>query len=48
MKDAWHWHVLSRNLRPGAGEFQRMVQEKGVKAAIKWRDQHFRDEGFDI
>lgn len=46
MQQAWKWHVLSRNLRPGGGDFHRIAEEDGLKAALKWRDGPFLDEGF--
>lgn len=46
LQSAWQWHVLGRSVRPGAGEFHRIAGESGLKAALAWRDQAFRDEGF--
>jgi enoyl-CoA hydratase len=40
------WHALSARLRPGAGEFGKISAEKGLKAALDWRDGAFRREGF--
>ncbi len=41
-----HWHVLSlQRVRPSAGEFRRIVNEQGIKAALKWRDDPFRGVG---
>lgn len=41
-----NWHQLSGHYRPRAGEFGRVQKEKGLKAALAWRDGPFRDEGF--
>jgi enoyl-CoA hydratase len=39
-----HWHMLSlQRVRPSAGEFRRVVSEKGIKAALAWRDEPFKD-----
>ena len=37
------WHALSGRFRPNAGEFTRITNEQGLKAAIAWRDAAFRD-----
>jgi enoyl-CoA hydratase len=42
------WYVLARSFRPGGGEFQKMAAENGLKAALAWRDQPFKDEGFPL
>jgi enoyl-CoA hydratase len=42
------WYVLARAFRPGGGEFQKMAAEQGLKAALAWRDQAFKDEGFPL
>lgn len=42
------WYVLARGFRPGSGEFQKIGNEHGLKAALKWRDQPFKDEGFPL
>lgn len=42
----WQWHALSSRLRPGANDFGRISREKGLKAALDWRDGPFRREGF--
>jgi enoyl-CoA hydratase len=39
------WHALSGRLRPGAGEFNRIAQEQGLRAALDWRDRPFREAG---
>ncbi len=39
------WHKLSARYRPTAGEFRRIANEQGLKAAIQWRDGAFRDVG---
>jgi enoyl-CoA hydratase/carnithine racemase len=41
------WHTLSGRLRPGGGEFGRVMREEGLRAAIAWRDGAFRAEGFE-
>jgi enoyl-CoA hydratase len=48
LQNAWQWHVLSRNLREGAGTFHEIGQAEGLKAAIAWRDGPFRQEGFRL
>jgi enoyl-CoA hydratase len=42
------WYVLARGFRPGSGEFQKIGTEHGLKAALQWRDQAFKDEGFPL
>ena len=42
---AAQWHALSGRMRPGAGEFTRISQEQGLRAALEWRDKPFRDAG---
>ena len=42
------WYVLARSFRPGGGEFQKMAAEQGLKAALAWRDQAFKAEGFPL
>jgi enoyl-CoA hydratase len=37
------WHHASARTRPGAGEFRRMANEQGLKAAVQWRDAAFKD-----
>jgi hypothetical protein len=32
-------------VRPGGGEFGRIAREKGLKAALDWRDSPFGDYG---
>lgn len=39
------WHALSGQMRPGAGEFGRIAQAEGLRAALEWRDRPFRDAG---
>jgi enoyl-CoA hydratase len=39
------WHALSSRLRPGGGEFGRISQEQGLRAALNWRDGAFREVG---
>jgi enoyl-CoA hydratase len=48
LQNVWQWHVLSRNLRPGGGDFHRIAEEQGLKAALEWRDGEFRKEGFPL
>ncbi len=37
------WHALTSAFRPNAGEFTRITEEQGLKAAIEWRDAAFGD-----
>jgi enoyl-CoA hydratase len=37
------WHHASHRTRPNAGEFRRIADQDGLKAAVKWRDEPFRD-----
>lgn len=48
LQNVWQWHVLSRNLRPGGGDFHRIAGEEGLKAALQWRDGPFKKEGFKL
>jgi enoyl-CoA hydratase len=41
------WHTLSGRIRPGSGDFGRVMREDGLRAAIEWRDAAFRKEGFE-
>jgi enoyl-CoA hydratase len=41
------WHTLSGRIRPGFGDFGRVMREDGLRAAIEWRDAPFRREGFE-
>lgn len=45
-QEAWQLHLLSRSVRPDAGEFYRIQKEKGLKAAIEWMNGPFLKEGF--
>ena len=45
LQTGWQWHALSGQMRPGAGDFSRISQEQGLKAAIEWRDAAFNAEG---
>jgi enoyl-CoA hydratase len=41
-----HWHMISMaRVRPNAGGFRKVVNEQGIKAALKWRDDPFREVG---
>ena len=40
------WHALSGRMRPGAGEFGRISNQEGLRAALAWRDEAFNKEGF--
>ncbi|MYK68648.1 MAG: enoyl-CoA hydratase, partial [Gammaproteobacteria bacterium] len=40
------WHALSGRMRPGAGEFGRISNAEGLRAALAWRDEPFNREGF--
>lgn len=37
------WHHLSAKVRPNAGEFRRIAESEGLKAALKWRDGPFAE-----
>ena len=37
------WHHASHRTRPNAGEFRRIANEQGLKAAVQWRDGAFKD-----
>jgi enoyl-CoA hydratase len=43
LNQSWQWHALSARMRPNAGEFTRISQEQGLKAALAWRDAAFDD-----
>ena len=45
LQTGWQWHALSGHMRPGAGHFAKISAEKGLKAAIEWRDAAFKSEG---
>jgi enoyl-CoA hydratase len=47
LKTGSQWHTLSGRLRPGGGDFGRVMREDGLRAAIAWRDGPFREEGFE-
>ena len=38
-------HQALGSMRPGGGEFGRISREKGLKAALAWRDEPFGDYG---
>ncbi len=42
----WQWHQLSSHDRTRAGEFGVVARRDGLRAAIEWRDEAFRREGF--
>lgn len=42
------WYAIARSFRPGAGEFQTKAARDGLRSALQWRDQAFRDEGFAL
>lgn len=48
MQSSIPWYVLARSFRPGAGEFQELASKEGIKAALKWRDGAFQEEGFPL
>ena len=48
LAQGWSWHALSSRLRPGAGDFGKISQAEGLKAALEWRDGPFRKEGFPL
>jgi enoyl-CoA hydratase len=37
------WHHASHRTRPNAGKFRAMANEQGLKAAVRWRDDAFRE-----
>jgi len=37
------WHHASHKTRPNAMEFRRIANEEGLKAAVNWRDEPFRE-----
>ena len=40
------WHMVSMaRVRPNAGQFRDVLNEQGIKAALKWRDDPFREVG---
>jgi len=39
------WHFLSAKIRPSAGEFRNIAETEGLKSAIAWRDDAFREIG---
>jgi enoyl-CoA hydratase len=45
LQNGWSWHALSSRLRPGGGDFGRISQDKGLKAALAWRDGPAHEEG---
>lgn len=45
LNTGWQWHALSGHLRPGAGDFGRISREKGLREALRWRDEAFDREG---
>ncbi len=45
LSTAPQWHALTSRLRPGAGDFGRISQEQGLRAALDWRDGAFRKVG---
>lgn len=48
LESAIPWYVLARSFRPGGGKFQKMAADQGLKKALAWRDQAFKDEGFPL
>jgi enoyl-CoA hydratase len=46
LQTAWQLHTLSGRLAPGGSEFGKVMREKGLRAALEWRDGPFRAEGF--
>jgi enoyl-CoA hydratase len=45
-EQAWMFHILSAAVRPNSGEFGRLMQTEGLRAALAWRDGAFQAEGF--
>ncbi|MDZ7726760.1 MAG: enoyl-CoA hydratase-related protein [Dehalococcoidia bacterium] len=48
LANGWSWHALSSRMRPGAGDFNKISSQDGLKAALEWRDGPFRKEGFRL
>lgn len=46
LQGGWQWHQLSGADRTRAHEFGEIARRDGLKAAIEWRDEPFRREGF--
>ncbi len=46
LQTGWQWHQLSGRDRPRGGEFGAVARQDGLRAAINWRDEPFRREGF--
>jgi enoyl-CoA hydratase len=46
LRAGWQWHQLSSRDRRRAGEFGAVARQDGLRAAIEWRDEPFRREGF--
>ena len=47
LQTGWQWHQLSGRDRPRGGEFGVISRRDGLRAALEWRDQPFRKEGFE-
>lgn len=45
LAQAWQFHVLSSQVRPGGGEFAQHMREGGLRAALAWRDGPFHEAG---
>lgn len=47
LQNGIHWHMVSiQRVRPNAGIFQKVAADKGLKAALEWRDGAFSDIDF--
>jgi enoyl-CoA hydratase len=46
LQAGWQWHQLSAQDRPRANEFGVVMRRDGLRAALDWRDEAFRREGF--
>lgn len=40
------WHYLSGKIRPNAQAFRKIANESGIKVAVAWRDEAFKDIDF--
>jgi enoyl-CoA hydratase len=45
LAQAWAWHYLSGQARPNANQFFGQVKDNGLKAALKWMNGPFQEEG---
>ena len=45
-QEAWKLHLASGRVRADAGQFARIADEEGLRAALEWMNEPFRREGF--